>query len=271
MERLDIPFFEHLIDGEDLPLPEGLAPIPGFMKRSGLAAARRRLERLDQAEINFQQQLVRGAIQARHLKTNPGSAKPSPTESHPVTQESLGQRITPELYRKEALYLADQLWEAAIRDRKGLPAWLGMDLAADGEAFHFGLIGDSLYSGGSGIALALARLGCDYQTGSTALWRDRAWACFQGLANLAERNSNEQLFRLMRDLPYGISGSGGILLALALLLQVGITEGEGLASQLIGQIRPERLLADEGLDVIGGVTGLIGPLKSWRWFAANDY
>jgi len=260
MERLDIPFFEHLIDGEDLPLPEGLAPIPGFMKRSGLAAARRRLERLDQAEINFQQQLVRGAIQARHLKTNPGSAKPSPTESHPVTQESLGQRFTPELYRKEALYLADQLWEAAIRDRKGLPAWLGMDLAADGEAFHFGLIGDSLYSGGSGIALALARLGCDYQTGSTALWRDRAWACFQGLANLAERNSNEQLFRLMRDLPYGISGSGGILLALALLLQVGITEGEGLASQLIGQIRPERLLADEGLDVIGGVTGLIGPL-----------
>ena len=62
MERLDIPFFEHMIDGDTLPLPEGIPPIEGFMKSSGLAASQRRLNELDTFEIDFQQQLVRGRL-----------------------------------------------------------------------------------------------------------------------------------------------------------------------------------------------------------------
>ena len=258
MERLDIPFFEHMIDGEELPLPEGLAPIPGFMKASGLVAARRRLELLDQAEIEFQKQLIRGAIAARHLKTNasaPAGAAGAETQNHGQTT------VDADVYRQEALQLAEELWDAAIRDSKGRPEWLGMDLGADGESFHFGLIGNSLYSGGSGISLLFARL-AQTNTGEAAdLWRSRAWSCFEGLSELAERNSNEQLFRLVRDLPYGISGSGGILLVLQLLQSAGLEAAGPLAEQLIDQLRPERLLTDEGVDVIGGVTGLIGPLQ----------
>ena len=257
MERLDIPFFEHMIDGEELPLPEGLAPIPGFMKASGLVAARRRLELLDQGEIEFQQKLIRGAIAARHLKANasaPAGAAGAETQKHGQTT------VDADVYRQEALQLAEELWDAAIRDSKGRPEWLGMDLGADGESFHFGLIGNSLYSGGSGISLLFARL-AQTNTGEAAdLWRSRAWSCCEGLSELAERNSNEQLFRLVRDLPYGISGSGGILLALQLLQSAGLKAAGPLAEQLIDQLRPERLMADEGVDVIGGVTGLIGPL-----------
>ena len=257
MERLDIPFFEHLIDGEELPLPEGLAPISGFMKASGLAAARRRLELLDQGEIEFQQKLIRGAIAARHLKTNASQpAVPLGTDTATAAHAVLDRDI----YRQEALRLGEELWDAAIRDNKGRPEWLGMDLGADGESFHFGLIGSSLYSGGSGIALLFARLAQAHAGEAADLWRGRAWSCFEVLAELAERNCNEQLFRLVRDLPYGIAGSGGILLALRLLQGVGLEAAAPLAEQLIDQLRPERLLADEGVDVIGGVTGLIGPL-----------
>ena len=265
MERLDIPFFEHAIDGEDLPLPEGLKPIPGFMKASGLDAARRRLQALDSDEISFQQQLIRGAIAARHLKTNastaddPGQEMPSPGDD---IGAALGAAVAAaETYRQEAFRLGNELWASAIRDRKGRPEWLGMDLGADGESFHFGLIGQSLYSGASGIALLFSRLAMASPDPWTAgLWRERAWSCFAGLAELAARNSNDQLFRLMRDLPYGINGSGGTLLALALFAQAGIDEAAPLANRLMDQIRPERLLADEGIDVIGGVTGLVGAL-----------
>lgn len=257
MERLDIPFFEHLIDGEELPLPEGLAPISGFMKASGLAAARRRLELLDQGEIEFQQQLIRGAIAARNLKTN---ASPSVAALGTDAATAAHAALDRDIYRQEALRLAEELWDAAIRDNKGRPEWLGMDLGADGESFHFGLIGNSLYSGGSGIALLFGRLAQALSGEAAGLWRSRAWSCFEALAELAERNSNEQLFRLVRDLPYGISGSGGILLALQLLQSAGLEKAGLLAEQLIDQLRPERLIADEGVDVIGGVTGLIGPL-----------
>ena len=256
MERLDIPFYEHMIDGDELPLPEGLAPIPEFMKASGLAAAWRRLEQLDQPEIAFQQQLIRGAIAARHLKTNASS----PAAALGTETATAADAFDRDVYLQEALRLGEELWEAAIRDSRGRPELLGMDLGADGESFHFGLIGQSLYSGGSGIALLFARLALAHAGEAAELWRHRAWSCLATLAELAERNSNEQLFRLVRDLPYGISGSGGILLALHLLDSAGLEAAAPLAEQLIHQLRPERLLADEGVDVIGGVTGLIGPL-----------
>jgi len=264
MERLDIPFFEHLIDGEELPLPEGLAPIPGFMKASGLAAAERRLQALDGVEIAFQQQLIRGAIAARHLKANQQPSEAGPVagaiESQPDCAPGLAN-LDADVYRQEAFRLGDELWSAAIRDRKGRPEWLGMDLGTDGESFHFGLIGNSLYSGASGIALLFARLAllCT-DPAEAARWRDRAWSCFAGLAELAERTSNDQLFRLVRDLPYGISGTGGILLALALLEQAGLEQAQPLADLLQKQLQPERLLADQAIDLIGGVSGLMGSL-----------
>ena len=264
MERLDIPFFEHLIDSEELPLPEGLAPIPGFMRASGLSAAQRRLQKLSGVEITFQEQLIRGAIAARHLKANPQANAAGGLEESAEPQCSRAAEIASldaEVYRQEAFRLGEELWSSSIRDRQGRPEWLGMDLGADGESFHFGLIGSSLYSGASGIALLFARLALASPDPVAAnQWRERAWSCFAGVAELAERNSNDQLFRFMRDLPFGISGSGGILLALLLLAQSGIGEASPLATQLVQQLRPERLQSDEGIDVIGGVTGLIGPL-----------
>ena len=259
MERLDIPFFEHPIDGEALPLPEGLGLIPGFMKASGLSAARHRLELLDPAEIVFQQQLIRGAIAARHLKGSSvelGTAEASSGAIKTTQQPCVDANV----YRTEALRLGQELWDAAIRDNKGRPEWLGVDLGTDGESFHFGLIGNALYSGGSGIALLFARLAQVCPGEAADPWRRRAWSCVEALAELAERNSNDQLYRLIRDLPYGISGSGGILLALQLLKRSGMSEAGVLAERLIAQLRPERLLEDEVVDLIGGVTGLIGPL-----------
>jgi lantibiotic modifying enzyme len=50
------------------------------------------------------------------------------------------------------------------------------------------------------------------------------------------------------------------LLALLLVQRAGVAEAQELAHRWIAQLRPERLLADQGLDVIGGVAGLIGPL-----------
>lgn len=265
MELLDIPFFEHLIDGNDLPLPGGLDAIPGFMKASGLDAARKRLQALNQIEIQFQQQLIRGAIAARHLKPAVSSEQVSEQGQSLSSQASGTGSVSDvprsDVYRKEAFHLGEELWNSAIRNCKGRPEWLGMDLAADGESFHFGLIGNSLYSGASGIALLFARLAlASHEPSIAEQWRQRAWSCFGGLAELAEQNRNDRLLRLMRDLPYGLIGSGGILLALSLIAQAGIDAAASLAALLIQQVRPERLMADEVLDVIGGGTGLVGSL-----------
>jgi type 2 lantibiotic biosynthesis protein LanM len=264
MEQLDIPFYEHLVDGEDLPLPGNLDSILAFMTSSGLRAARKRLEALDADEIQFQQQLIRGSVAARHLSTAVSYTPEDPSQLHGEHSSGNQELLGADSYCAEAFKIGEELWATAIHDRKGRPEWLGMDLGADGESFHFGLIGSSLYSGTSGIGVLLAKLAQVCQArgdaAGAALWRQRAWSTLAPLADLAERKDSAQLFRLVRDLPYGIAGSGGILLTLNLLMEVGLGDAAPLANQLIAQLRRERVLADQGLDVISGITGLIGPL-----------
>ena len=263
MEQLDIPFFEHPIDGEDLPLSHGLDPIPSFFKSSGLAAANLRIANLDTPDIEFQVQLIRGAIAARHIRSGTVAVGRSP-ESAAISEGAAPKDQGADVYLQQANQLGEELWSAAILDPKGRPEWLSMDLAADGESFHFGLIGPSLYAGSSGIALTFARLALDrLQSGDTPgseRWLQRAWACFASIVKLADHGDQTQFFRYVRDLPYGLSGSGGTLLALLLVQRAGVAEAQELAHRWIAQLRPERLLADQGLDVIGGVAGLIGPL-----------
>ena len=256
MMQLDIPFFEHQIDSQEIPLPCGMKPVAGFMKAGGVSAAQLRLRNLNQAEIDFQQQLIRGAISARHLTANQANFKAAASDQPAVSHAGLIANI----YRQEAFRLGEELWTTAIRDRKGRPEWLGIDLVADGESFFFGLIGPSLYSGFSGIALLFARMAVAAMDADSDKWRQRAWACFEGLEELAMSSCIDKLFRMVRDLPYGISGIGGIILALELMDDAQLLEVSQLKSVLVQQLRPERILLDEGVDVIGGVAGLIGPL-----------
>ena len=254
MELLDIPFFNHTIDSTELPLPFGLPALKPFLNSSGLASATHRLHKLCLADIDFQLQLIRGSIGARHLLSTVDSHTIHISESdHVHTSDGT-------ILQNEASRLGSQLWDEAIRDRDGRPEWLGMDLADAGESFRFGLIGNSFYSGTSGIALLFARLSTSTDSIHSCVWRDRAWLCFDRLAQLASRNDSTNLYRLVRDLPFGLSGLGGILLSLHLLANLGIDEASEFCQVLIDQIRPERLLLDHDIDLIAGVTGLIGPL-----------
>lgn len=264
MEQLDIPLFEHHIDSDDLPLPHGLAPIRGYWLASGLESAKRRLLELDCDEISFQEQLIRGSITASQLKADQRSNDAGfvPSSSNPQLGEEPGTySLSADGYRHEAFRLGEELWSDAIRDGKGRPEWLGIDLGVDGGSFKFGLVGNSLYSGATGIALLFARLALSSPDHTSAAgWRERGWSCFARLAELSEGNSMDPLFRKLPQLPYGLHGTGGILLALHLLSQEGTSQASQLAKKVMQQMRPERLQADESYDVLGGVAGLIGPL-----------
>lgn len=277
LQLLDIPYFEYRNDKHHILLPLTGESVTGLIKCCGVSSCRERLLGLNDAYINFQQELIRGAIAARHLKTV--TRLPSPpippsnvsTNAHASELISLSDEITEDkaldshAYLSESIGIAHALWSSSIRDTKGRPEWIGMDLDVDGQSFQFGLIGSSFYSGQSGIAILFARLalssldsGCDQE-----VWRSRAWSCFNHLEELASRGSSDYLFRYVRDQPLGMSGTGGVLLSLALLQRAGIHEAVHLAKILLEQLKPERLKSDQIIDIIGGVAGLIGPLLLW--------
>lgn len=263
MERLDIPIFNHHIDEESLPLGDTMGNIDGYIRRSGLDAAQERLQKLDAANIEFQQQLIRGVISARHLTRMPDK-KMKRCLSNDVASLSTSNLVMgsldDELVGLEAIHRAEQLYGSAIRDSAGSPEWLGIDLGLDGQSFNFGLIGSSLYSGAAGIAIAFARISISSKIMNGEPWRARAWSCLERLPIFNNSHNNIRLLRYVRDENLGVGGIGGLLLSIQLLQKAGITQAMPLEGMLISQIRQQRLMKDMNLDIICGVSGLIGPL-----------
>ena len=245
MQQLDIPFFTHRIDGNALELDEKGTTLAGFIKTSGLQAARERLRSLNEEEIHFQMRLIRGTVQAKQLRVNSPLTKQDSSRSRSkqtdnVSTEQACQRI------------AEQLLNMAIRDPEGQVEWLGMDLGADGECFGFGPVGLSLYGGSIGIACLLKQL---QNNGINHGQSEESYqAILRPLHQLAQQENGDGRRRWWRDQPLGLSGCGGILLA---LLQLG---ERTLAEALLEEAQPRFIEADQQLDMIGGCAGLIGAL-----------
>ena len=248
MQRLDIPFFTHPIDRNDLELDAQGTVLPGFIETSGLASARRRLSAFNEAEIDFQERLIRGAVQARVLKQQQ-PASPADANSQQAENPQPASEITAV---EAASNIAQMLLDLAIRDPQGQIEWLGMDLGADGESFSFGPVGLSLYGGSIGIACLLEQLKA-FGRAPADVEAIQA-VILKPLHDLVGQGHGDGLRRWWRDQPLGLSGCGGILLA---LLEIGETD---LAAQLLEGAQPRFLEADQQWDVIGGCAGLIGPL-----------
>ena len=248
MQHLDIPFFTHLIDADALQLGGLEQELPGFIQTSGLAAAYERLRNLDADEIAFQLRLIRGALEARQLRT---TLESSPTLETPAISEAL-MSTSAETSLEAAKRIAHRLLELAIRDSQGQVEWLGMDLGADSESFSFGPVGLSLYGGSIGIACLLQRLQVQQLCVVDA---DAIQAAIlQPLLALVDQPSDDGRRRWWRDQPLGLSGCGGVLLALAM-------QGEqAMTNSLLEAALPRFIEADLQLDVIGGCAGLIGSL-----------
>ncbi len=252
MERLDIPFFVHGIDGRDLPLGDGLDSVKGFMETSGLESSRQRIAELDEDAIAFQEQLIRGSSRARITRDQGWSPKRG------AVPDAAGVDLTPKELRQEARRQLDVLEEIAIRDSDGLIDWLGMDLGSDGESFSFGPVGTSLYGGTTGVALLAAHFADEVAPAALVQ------TCLTPLLQIGEADRDGLRMRWWRDQPLGLSGCGGNLLALQELATWGLESHrhslQGLQTKLIEALLPEHIRADRSLDVIGGVAGLIGPL-----------
>ncbi len=251
MERLDIPFFVHPIDGHDLPLPDDLEVIPGFIETSGLESSRQRIAQLDPASVAFQEQLIRGTTRARITTQKGWNHDVVATDGDVVT-------LTHDRLRQQSRLQLKKLEEIAIRDADGLIDWLGMDLGNDGESFCFGPVGTSLYGGSIGVALLAAHFVDD--SGSAELIE----GCLKPLLQMGEQEREGMRLRWWRDTPLGLANCGGQLLALQELVRWGPElqqqQLQELQTCLIGSLQPEHILADLGLDLLAGSAGLIGPL-----------
>lgn len=252
MERLDIPFFVHLIDGQDLPLSEGFSAVTGFIETSGLEASRLRIAELDAAAVAFQEQLIRGSSGARV------SMQSGTNQFFTVTTDDDIETLIPDQLRYESRRLLKMLEEIAIRDSDGFVDWLGLDLGSDGESFCFEPVGTSLYGGSMGVAMLAAHFSDEHEPAQLVA------GCLKPVLQMTEKGREGLRLRWWRDQPLGLSGCSGSLFSLQELMNWGPQPYKEILQELqtclIGAFLPETINNDLGLDIMAGSAGLIGPL-----------
>ena len=259
MQQLDIPFFTHKIDSSSLELDEKGSLLSGYIKTSGLDAAKERLINLDEEEINFQLQLIRGTQSAQEMRNITTTVNKGNHESEKVSYQDLD---SPEKCHKAAVKIMDKISDLAITDKSGHIEWLGMDLGADAESFTFGPVGLTLYGGSSGIAILDREL--RILRGETAVSSELQRKIISSIDELCNTENDDMRLRWWRDQPLGICGCGGILLALKVLGH------QKLAEKILKAGRKKFIAADTKLDLLGGSAGLIGAMVNIKSEMALD-
>ncbi|MDX1134739.1 type 2 lantipeptide synthetase LanM [Sinorhizobium medicae] len=231
MRQLDIPVFTHTVSQTALNLT-GDQRIDDYFETSGLAASRERIEALSCERIEREIETIDALASAKALRL----------AQHGRSCENSLQPITNP---------TDQLLSEIRRRSDG---WIGFDLAPDGIRFCYQPLGMSLVSGTLGLAVYLAATG-------------RPEACHiaenlaEPLLRLAESGTSAERLRWWRDLPIGLRGSGGQLLALSALQRLSIMADRiPHAMQQLVAVLDRALLEDKPWDVWSGYAGLLGPL-----------
>ena len=258
LANLDIPFFEQPVAGRDVVICDGAA-LSGYFARSGLQNAERKVELLNDAEIQLQLALIRGVLAAKDLRAHQ-SGPPDPTLTHGLFDVPSDEERWAATAAVGAILL-----RTAVVDNNGGVEWLGIDAAGDAERASYGPLGPSLYGGRLGIAVFLAALARARpgEPDAEAYRKLAIGSCSDLLQLLNAHDPAVDMRRWWRDQPLGVAGSGGQLLAVLLLRDL-LHEFErpiaaGL-SALLGALDSQLLRDDEDLDVVFGCAGLIGPL-----------
>jgi type 2 lantibiotic biosynthesis protein LanM len=242
IEARDIPVFTTRPDSRDVWTSRG-ERLTGLLDEPGLARARRRVERLGEADLERQRWFIRaslatlanGAEQALRMARRRSSTAPS---AEPGRLLAAAQQI------------GDRLAALAIRDDDGGASWIGLTLSSRS---HWSLrpLWLDLYDGLPGIALFLAQL--SQRTGEE---RHRALAL---RATVTLRRLIERWGETVTEIG-GFTGWGGMAYAFA---HLGVLWQDRTLLDEAGRI-VERLPAlidrDETLDIVGGAAGCIAGL-----------
>ncbi|MFF2040342.1 type 2 lanthipeptide synthetase LanM [Kitasatospora sp. NPDC058170] len=266
----DVPVFTIRPDGVDARAASG-AVIPGVTDRPALDLALEKLAALGPADLARQVQLLRlsvatadGAREPRRTAAPALSAASVASVARPAAESAAGPVAEPAVdpdaepagaaLRSRALAKAveagEQLLREAYRGRADL-AWAGPNWAPPGR-WAPAELGPDLYSGTAGVALFLDRLA--RVTGE----REHHTA-----ARAAELTLRHQIRRKADRLGGGLTGTGGLLYALAqLAAHRPDPELDALAERLVRRAAATAG-EDTAHDLIAGGAGTIGGLAAW--------
>lgn len=274
LENLDVPYFSHIIGSTSLYYKGSSLLIDGLELKNGLEESIMRLSMLSTTMTEYQCRLIRGFVYARdlgsrHHRGSTTSALSRQDTQDPILEVDASTRLS--LVHE----INGQVDRLALHDEGGCPYWLGIDLASDTQHFYFGKLGFNLYAGTAGVSLLKAELH-EKEILRPESGKPVSSAHLESITRLVEHNDLRLLQKWWRDHPLGLAGAGGAIISLLELDDLNADPPLGWASHrqlalaLLNGLTPDRLREDPYLDILGGVSGLVGPLLRLRDLNADD-
>jgi type 2 lantibiotic biosynthesis protein LanM len=265
IQDYDVPIFNHCIDSCTLSLPCSGKQITSYFAQSGLDIAKLRLQNLGIEEIKFQSKLLTGSIVARNPRENSNISELSHVKNLSNNIKFNNDNLS------TACLLIDNILSNGIEDQYGHMEFLGAEMIPRSSFWSFGPVGDNLFSGSMGLAVALSTIiqsEIELTSETTYHYTQVIKSILRPLINICEHSkSNEFIDRYWRDDSIGLTGCGGSILGIQLLkMNKYLDYHDSLCmiedKLLLGLEGNARILKNKCIDLCGGVAGLIGILIS---------
>ena len=247
LSRLDVPLFETDLVGGRTSWVDG--SLEGWPEDDALAAVRTRITGMDEADLRWQERLIRSAMAARDVRPSaPASSDGGRDTRRSTSGEAHGWREG----------LVERIRGQVVADAlpgDGTVTWMTLAMLPDGEHVTVQRLGPGLYDGAIGVAIALDRLGEP----------DLARSALRPVLDSLDPADPDRARRLVLGTGLGWSGTGGYLRALRLLEGrglVGTGEADTAVAALVSTVSPDAIAGDRRLDVMNGAAGLACPLAA---------
>jgi type 2 lantibiotic biosynthesis protein LanM len=256
LEQLDIPLF--LSDGAKVVASELAQPLDKYLKGSGFDEMLRRFERLSEADLARQSEIIRSTLFTRVAEIHPRDGivigKTSSARRNDETEQT--PVLPAATFLDEALAIGQSLKLRAVEVAPGRYNWVGLTYILNTERFQVNLLSTNAYDGTAGVAMFLAAL--DNVTGRRD-YRDLALGALEPVRSTFRARSSDGTRRLIARLGLGGTfGFGSVLYALvrtgAFLCDASLADD---AVRGLGALSLDAIQADRQLDVVAGAAGSI--------------
>lgn len=254
-DRLDTPFFSHAVDSRDLELSTG-ETVQNYFETSGIERARHQLDSLTPERIDSEVELIRAAIALKFAETDE-------RVTVRAAYDDVDRPLSAHDRLAEATRIGNRLAASALVGDNGSTEWVGPVVGDDGMHLYLGGLAPSLYSGYTGVALFLFALGTHPGVTDGRKYTRLAAGALSPLLMMLERCKREELRRFWRDLPLGLAGSAGIILALKCCGRWHAPTAHRLERalpDLLHALPEERIIDERCPDVMSGLAGLAAAL-----------
>lgn len=253
LEQLDIPYFTAYSDSNVIDISSEQT-INKFLSSSSYDDVIAHLRQMDDADLAKQISLIRGSLYS--CLTN------EQLNSLPLENPNLYMDIVAPIERRgmlqQAIAIAQQLEQQAIRGKDNSVTWIGMGYLFEAQRFQLQPVGNSLYDGCCGISLFLAALA---SVTNRAEFGELSLASLQSLRKTLQDPHIDLQQKLIGQM--GIGGATGLASIVYALVRISEFLGEVELIQDAQQLASLMVINEATVNQAPGVmTGVAGTILS---------